>query len=98
MGCPAKIQLIKRKDSEQWYVNFPAQIAQAKGSRMLYREPGYLICANAELPADQLLQAYLWRWEIEVNFRKEKTVIGLGQAQVKTKNSVENTSAFIVAC
>lgn len=29
MGCPTKVQLIKRKQSEQWYVNFPAQIAQA---------------------------------------------------------------------
>ena len=29
MGCPTKIQLIKRKQSEQWYVNFPAAIAQA---------------------------------------------------------------------
>ena len=29
MGCPTKVQLIKRKESEQWYVNFPAQVAQA---------------------------------------------------------------------
>lgn len=29
MGYPTKIQLIKRKNSEQWYVNFPSAIAQA---------------------------------------------------------------------
>ena len=29
MGYPTKIQLIKRKDSEQWYINFPAALAQA---------------------------------------------------------------------
>ena len=29
MGCPTKIQLIKRQESEQWYINFPAAIAQA---------------------------------------------------------------------
>jgi antitoxin component of MazEF toxin-antitoxin module len=29
MGYPTKIQCIKRKKSEQWYVNFPAAIAQA---------------------------------------------------------------------
>lgn len=29
MGCLTKIQLIKRKSSEQWYVNFPAPIAHA---------------------------------------------------------------------
>jgi hypothetical protein len=29
MGFPTKIQLIKRKKSEQWYINFPSAIAQA---------------------------------------------------------------------
>jgi bifunctional DNA-binding transcriptional regulator/antitoxin component of YhaV-PrlF toxin-antitoxin module len=29
MGYPTKIQVIKRKASEQWYVNFPAAVAQA---------------------------------------------------------------------
>ncbi len=29
MGYPTKVQLIKRKASEQWYVNFPAAIAHA---------------------------------------------------------------------
>ncbi len=29
MGYPTKVQLIKRKDSEQWYINFPSAIAQA---------------------------------------------------------------------
>jgi len=29
MGFPTKVQLIKRKKSEQWYINFPSAIAQA---------------------------------------------------------------------
>jgi hypothetical protein len=29
MGYQTKVQLIKRKNSQQWYVNFPAQLAQA---------------------------------------------------------------------
>ena len=29
MGYPTKIQLIKRKESEQWYINFPFSIAKA---------------------------------------------------------------------
>ncbi len=29
MGYPTKVQLIKRKESEQWYINFPTAIAQA---------------------------------------------------------------------
>lgn len=29
MGVPTKVQLIQRKTSEQWYINFPAVVAQA---------------------------------------------------------------------
>jgi len=29
MGFPTKVQLIKRKESEQWYINFPSSLAQA---------------------------------------------------------------------
>jgi len=29
MGYKTKVQLIKREKSEQWYVNFPTQVAQA---------------------------------------------------------------------
>jgi hypothetical protein len=29
MGYPTKVQLIKRKSSEQWYINFPSAVAQA---------------------------------------------------------------------
>lgn len=29
MGYPTKIQVIKRANSEQWYVNFPVAVAQA---------------------------------------------------------------------
>ena len=29
MGFPTKVQLIHRKNSEQWYINFPSALAQA---------------------------------------------------------------------
>jgi len=29
MGYPTKVQLIQRQDSQQWYINFPAPLAQA---------------------------------------------------------------------
>jgi len=29
VGYPTKVQLIKRKTSEQWYINFPAAIAHS---------------------------------------------------------------------
>ena len=29
MGFPTKVQCIKRKKSDQWYINFPSAVAQA---------------------------------------------------------------------
>ena len=46
---------------------------------------------------DQLLQQYIWRWDIEVNHRDEKTILGVGQAQVRKKNSVQSIPASAVA-
>lgn len=66
-------------------------------SRILYREPAYLICTDDQLRTDELIQAYLWRWEIEVNFRDEKTLLGCGQAQVRSPQSIEKAPAFSVA-
>jgi hypothetical protein len=69
----------------------------SKKSRILYRQPAYLICTDPGLDIEKLLQAYLWRWEIEVNFRDEKTLMGCGKAQVRNHQSVENVPAFISA-
>ncbi|WP_332914693.1 hypothetical protein [Algoriphagus boritolerans] len=44
-----------------------------------------------------LLQAYLWRWEIEVNFKEEKTILGCGEAQVRTQQACEKVPAFLTA-
>jgi len=68
-----------------------------KGSRLLYRQPAYLICTEPGLPLEQLLQYYLWRWDIEINHRDEKQIFGVGQAQVWSENSVARAPAFAVA-
>jgi hypothetical protein len=68
-----------------------------KGSRLCYREPAYLVCTDPDMSAERLLQTYLWRWEIELNFRDEKTLLGVGEAQVRKEKSTQNVPAFIVA-
>lgn len=75
----------------------PLAYRPRKGARLLYRNPVYLVCSDCELPLQRLLQAYLWRWEIEVNFRDEKTVLGVGEAQVRTPAAVQAVTRFIVA-
>lgn len=61
------------------------------------REPAFLICTDPDLPLEKILQYYLWRWDIEVNFRDEKTILGVGQAQVRTESSNQKAPALAVA-
>jgi len=68
-----------------------------KGSKLLYREPAFLITTDLTTPAAELIAAYLARWEVEVNFRDEKTLLGVGQAQVRHAQSVARAPAFLVA-
>jgi hypothetical protein len=68
-----------------------------KDSKVLYRKPAYLVCTDATLAIEPLLQHYLWRWDIEVNFRDEKTLLGVGQAQVRHPASAESVPALAVA-
>jgi hypothetical protein len=75
----------------------PLAYRPCKGAKLLYRDPAYLICTDVALPLESLLQAYLWRWEIELNFRDEKTVLGIGEAQVRKQPSVKSVPSLIVA-
>jgi hypothetical protein len=76
----------------------PAGYRLRKGSKLLYREPAFLITTDLTTPAPELIAAYLARWEVEVNFRDEKSLLGVGQAQVRNPQSVARAPAFLVAC
>lgn len=75
----------------------PVGFRPRKGARMAYTQPAYLICTDPDLPLDQVIQQYIWRWDIEVNHRDEKTILGVGQAQVRNPNSVHSIPATAVA-
>ncbi len=74
----------------------PVAYRLKQGVDLNYRKPAYLICTDPALSPQQILQSYLWRWEIEVNFRDEKTLLGFGQPQVRTEAAVRTTAAFFV--
>lgn len=67
-----------------------------KWGPLSYRRPAYLICTDLTLSPQQILQAYLWRWQIEVNFRDQKTLLDLGQPQVRTEPAVRTPATFTV--
>lgn len=74
-----------------------APIPYKQGGRKCYREPGYLLTTDLTTSTKDLIQIYMDRLQIEYNFRDEKSVIGVGEAQVRNENSVTKEPAFTVA-
>jgi len=68
-----------------------------KRSRVLYRQPAYLLCYDLEADLQAVLQGYVGRWDIEVNFRDEKTLLGAADPQVRNPSSVSHAPALTVA-
>ena len=60
MGYPTKVQLIQRKESQQWYINFPAPIAQGmdfvKGEEVEWTivDKGHLIVSRKKVPPNPI--------------------------------------------
>jgi hypothetical protein len=75
----------------------PVPYRNSKKSKLERREPVFLICTDLDLPLADLLQDFLWRWDIEVNFRDEKTILGVGQGQVRGEAANQNAPAVGVA-
>jgi hypothetical protein len=85
-AMPLKLVLIK-----------PLGYRLRKGSKLLYRQPGFLICTDPNLEIAVLLQAYIDRWEIECNHRDEKSLLGVAQGQVWSPQAVPRLPQFQVA-
>jgi hypothetical protein len=81
----------------QLIVVAPLAYRLRKGSKLLYRNPAFLICTDPAMEPRQIIEGCFQRWDIEVNFRDEKTLLGVGQAQVRNTVSVESAPAFAVA-
>ena len=94
-------QVLWRKSGTRHIVRIvviaPLSYRLRKAGRLLYRKPAFLLCTDPSLSIEQVLQYYLWRWGIEVNFREEKTLLGAGEAHVRTAPSNRHLPAVVVA-
>ena len=81
----------------QLMVVAPVGYRPRQGSKRLYRQPAYLICTDPDLALEYFIQYYLWRWDVEVNHRDEKQIIGVGEAQVWSAQSVDRQPVHAVA-
>lgn len=74
-----------------------APLPYVRGGKRNYRDPAYLLTTSLDAPIEVLIQTYLDRWQIEYNHRDEKSILGVGEAQVWNENSVKKQPAFHVA-
>jgi hypothetical protein len=74
-----------------------APLAYRAHGHLLYRQPAYLLVSDPALELRPVLQAYFYRWEIEADQKEEKDLLGVGQAQVWSRNAVARQPAFHVA-
>lgn len=74
-----------------------APLPYVRGGKRNYRQPAYLLTTDLEGQIDLLIQAYLDRVQIEYNHRDEKSILGVGQAQVRNEQSVNRQPALCVA-
>lgn len=75
----------------------PVGYRKTKEGKLNYRQPAYLICTDESINLENIVQWYVWRWDIELNNRDEKQLIGVGEAQVWSEKAAERVPAFAVA-
>lgn len=75
----------------------PTPYRLSRNQRLCYRQPAYLLTTDNETDTTTIIQKYFDRWQIEVNFRDEKDLLGVGEAQLRSNKSVPRQPAFVVA-
>ena len=93
----AKWHIAGEKAVVQVVVTAPLRYKKRKNGPWQYTKAAYLVCSDAEMPVDELIQSYFWRWGIEVNFKEEKQLFGAGQTQVRNASSVSAAPAVCIA-
>jgi hypothetical protein len=93
--CPLRSKLCGRKNLKLIIVQ-PLRYRLSRNSKLLYRNPAYIISSDSALKPADILQWYLWRWEIELNFRDEKNILGIDEAMIRTTEAVESWAPFAV--
>lgn len=75
----------------------PLSYRLRKNSKLLYHRPAFLVVTDPGMDLRTIVQQYVQRCDIETNFREEKTLLGVGQAQVRNPQSAVAVPALQVA-
>ena len=79
------------------FVLAPTPYLKTKAGRKYYRKRAFLLTDDLKTQTRVLLQDYFDHFEIEFNHRDEKSLPGVGQAQVWSARSVPRLPEFVVA-
>lgn len=93
----ARWQTAGEKTVVQVVVIAPLRYRKRKNGPWRYTKPAYLVCTDAHIRVQDLIQAYFWRWGIEVNFKEQKQLFGAGHAQVRNETSATSAPAVCIA-
>jgi len=75
----------------------PRPYQLSPNSKKNYRDPAYLLSTDVKNSVVSLIQTYFDRWQIEINHREIKDILGVGHAQVWSNYSVPRQPAFAVS-
>ncbi len=62
-----------------------------------YTPPAYVMCTDPSMDPSKIIEVYSMRWGIEVNFKEEKQLFGIGHPQVRHPQSVAAAPTLAVA-
>ena len=68
-----------------------------KNASWSYTQPAYVMCTDPSLDPRKVIEVYSTRWGIEVNFKEEKQLFGIGHPQVRHPQSVVAAPTLAVA-
>jgi Transposase DDE domain len=68
-----------------------------KDASWSYTRPAYVMCTDPSLDPRKVIEVYSMRWGIEVNFKEEKQLFGIGHPQVRHPQSVTAAPTLAVA-
>ncbi|KUO14342.1 hypothetical protein [Streptomyces dysideae] len=106
--APAKVARYQRTDTVHlaectclWYGSFHTRTVRVIWLRDDATDTGYdlaLLTTDLTTPAPRLITRYAWRWAIEVTFAEARGLLGVGQAENRTRTAVERTVPFGLYC
>jgi hypothetical protein len=98
-GAPETAEVITQDGF--WYRGWgllPARALCIRNPKAPDQIEAVLITSDPQLDADRILELYAMRWSIEVTFRDAKQLIGVGEAQNRTRLAVQRTVPFTLLC